>query len=159
MTLVTCDSLVLPHPLHRGCQNPVVVIDAEQPASSYTAKLSAPDVVPNEIAPTPESNRPTDTQPTKGSPRFHEILREMGELHDRKQRDYGKPGDPFANVRGGEDWNIPAWVAAMVRASDKVRRLQQYARTGTLANEGVRDSFLDLAVYAIIALALWEEQN
>lgn len=91
------------------------------------------------------------------SRRFHEILGDLGSLHDQKQRDYGKDDDPFANVRGTTEWGIEAWVGAMVRGTDKVKRLQQYARTGTLANEGARDSFLDLAVYSIIALVLWEE--
>lgn len=94
-----------------------------------------------------------------GSTRFHEILDEMGKLHDQKQADYGRPNDPFANVRATEEWGSAAWVGAMIRATDKMRRLQTYARTGKLANEGVRDSFLDLAVYAIIALVLWEEQT
>jgi hypothetical protein len=95
----------------------------------------------------------------RGSERFHEVLKELGELHDRKQTDYGRAGDPFANVRGTTEWGIPAWVGAMVRGTDKVKRLQQYARTGTLANEGVEDSFRDLAVYSIIALCLWEEDH
>lgn len=92
------------------------------------------------------------------SARFHEILREMADLHDSKQSDYGTPTDPFANVRGTADWGIPAWEGAMVRGTDKVKRLQNYARTGSLANEGVVDSFMDLAVYAIIARVLFEEE-
>jgi hypothetical protein len=93
----------------------------------------------------------------RGSERFHELLKQIGDLHDKKQRDYGSQQDPLANVRAGAEWNVEPWVAAMVRGNDKVRRLQQYARTGSLANEGVQDSFMDLAVYALIALVLWEE--
>lgn len=89
--------------------------------------------------------------------RYGEILDELGALHARKNRDYGRDSDPYANVRGSVEWGVPAWVGGMVRANDKVKRLQQYARTGTLANEGVRDSFLDLAAYAIIACILWED--
>ena len=47
----------------------------------------------------------------------------------------------------------------MNRAGDKIKRLQKYARCGTLSNEGARDSFMDLAVYSLIALLLWEEEN
>jgi hypothetical protein len=47
----------------------------------------------------------------------------------------------------------------MIRANDKIRRLQTYAKTGLLANEGVRDSFLDLAVYSLIGLVLFEEEE
>lgn len=93
------------------------------------------------------------------SQRFHDILVMLGDLHDKKQKDYGRGDDPFANVRGSEEWGMPAWVGAMVRANDKIRRLQQYARTGTLANEGVEDAFLDLAVYAVIAMVLWEQDQ
>jgi len=93
------------------------------------------------------------------SQRFHEILKQLGGLHDKKQQDYGRDNDPFANVRSTQDWGQPAWVGAMIRAQDKLKRLQAYAAKGTLANEGVEDSFLDLAVYSIIGLVLWEEEH
>ena len=93
------------------------------------------------------------------SQRFHSLLQEMGELHDKKQKDYGSDTDPFANVRGSAAWDIPPWIGAMVRATDKVKRLQSFARKGELANEGVIDSFMDLAVYSIIARVLYEEED
>jgi hypothetical protein len=92
-----------------------------------------------------------------GDPRFHKLLKEIGDLHDKKQQDYGVETDPFANVRGSSDWGVAPWVGAMIRANDKVKRLQKYARDGQLANEGARDSFMDLAVYALIALVLHDE--
>lgn len=98
-----------------------------------------------------------DAERHPNSQRFHDVLGELAELADRKQRDYGTTTDPFANVRGSTDWGIPAWVGTMVRATDKVKRLQTFSRTGHLANEGVRDAFLDLAVYAVIGLVLFEE--
>ena len=94
-----------------------------------------------------------------GDARFHALLKEIGDLHDKKQADYGVVTDPFANVRGSQDWGIEPWVGAMIRANDKVKRLQKFAREGTLENEGARDSFMDLAVYSLIALVLWEETN
>jgi len=96
---------------------------------------------------------------SQGSARFHSILQEMGQLHDQKQRDYGLPLDPFSNVRASIEWGVPSWVGCMVRATDKLRRLQTFAKTGTLANESVRDSFLDLAVYSIIGLCLFDEAS
>lgn len=94
-----------------------------------------------------------------GSENFHAILRSLGQLHDRKQQDYGRDDDPFANVRASSEWGIPGWVGALIRATDKVRRLQTYARRGSLANEGVLDAFDDLAVYAVIGRVLFEEGN
>lgn len=91
------------------------------------------------------------------SARFHELVKEISDLHDKKQADYGRENDPFANVRGSREWGIDDWVGAMIRLNDKVKRLQVYAQRGSLANEGVEDSFKDIAVYAIIALCLWEE--
>lgn len=93
------------------------------------------------------------------SQRFHALLTEIGELHDKKQADYGRANDPFANVRGTTEWGQPAWVGAMIRATDKMKRLQKLATHGTLSNESAKDSFLDLAVYALIGLVLYEEEH
>ena len=93
------------------------------------------------------------------SKRFHELLKEIGELHDRKQEDYGSDDDPFANLRGSEKWGIPAWLGALVRLNDKVVRLQAFARKRKLANESAEDSMRDIAVYAIIALVLYEQEG
>lgn len=93
------------------------------------------------------------------SERFHAFLKQMGDLHDKKQCDYGQPNDPFANVRASTEWGMPAWVGCMIRANDKIRRLQTMAKTGTLTNESARDSFMDLAVYSIIGLCLYEDDQ
>lgn len=99
------------------------------------------------------------------SQEFHDILGEMAELHDRKQQDYGRASDPFANVRASEDFGMPGWVGTLVRANDKMRRLQTAAAQAVkgqevqLVNEGVEDSLYDLAVYAVIALILFRESQ
>jgi len=103
-------------------------------------------------------NTPRTKQLHPASQRFHEILRELGALHDKKQKDYGTDTDPFANVRGSTEWGVPAWVGALVRANDKIKRLQSFARKGVLANESVQDSLRDLAVYAVISLVLYEQE-
>ncbi len=46
---------------------------------------------------------PCSSARPRGSESFHALLKEMGELHDRKQEDYGTDGDPFANVRGATE--------------------------------------------------------
>lgn len=78
-------------------------------------------------------------------------------MHDRKQADYGTDTDPFANVRTTEEWGVPAWVGAMVRLNDKVQRLKSLIKNGKLHNESAEDSLRDIAVYATIALVLWEQ--
>jgi len=90
---------------------------------------------------------------------FTAILDEIEELHDKKQQDYGRVSDPYANVRASEDFGIPGWVGTIVRANDKMRRLQKFSQDQSLVNESVEDSLLDLATYAIIALDLYRQEN
>ena len=92
-----------------------------------------------------------------GDPRFTSVLAELKEIHNKKSADYGTDADFLANVRASTDWGVPAWVGAMIRATDKVIRLQSMAIKGHLVNESARDACLDLASYAIIALILMEE--
>lgn len=98
-----------------------------------------------------------------GSYKFLEILDRLEQLHKQKQADYGQDGDPYANVRASEGFGMPAWLGVAVRMQDKMKRLQtagtQYIQRGgvTLSNESLEDTFLDLAVYAIIGLVMLEE--
>jgi hypothetical protein len=91
--------------------------------------------------------------------KFEQVLEELRAMHNKKQTDYGRTGDPFSNVRASEAFGIPGWVGAMTRANDKMRRLQKFAAEGNLANESVEDSLIDLAVYSIIGLILYREEQ
>lgn len=124
----------------------MIQFDAEQPVDWY--------VLGDDPFPTLAAEGPRHP----GSQRFHELLELAGEMHDRKQIDYGKDNDPFANVRSSTEWGIPGWVGAMVRLNDKVRRLQSLRLRGSLANESALDSFMDIAVYALIAYVLYEQE-
>jgi hypothetical protein len=95
--------------------------------------------------------------------RFRAGLDQQWEMHLRKQKDYGSIVDPFANVRASEKFGVPGWAGAILRANDKMVRLQKAisqvlrGEEINMANEGVEDSILDLAVYANIALAMFKE--
>ena len=93
----------------------------------------------------------------KSSCEFYQRLVEAAELHAKKQRDYGTGEDPFANVRATEKFGIPAWVGVAIRMNDKITRIQSMVKKGSLANESVEDSLLDIGVYAIIALVLRQQ--
>jgi len=47
----------------------------------------------------------------------------------------------------------------LVRLNDKIVRLKSFAKKGKLANESAKDSMMDIAVYALIALILYEEEK
>lgn len=86
---------------------------------------------------------------------FTTVLWELQAMHDRKGLDYGTNAEPFANVIAGADFaGIEPWVAALLRASDKMGRLSKAAHGHNLTVETLDDNLVDLAVYAIIALCL-----
>ncbi|OAI41836.1 hypothetical protein AYO40_06985 [Planctomycetaceae bacterium SCGC AG-212-D15] len=90
-------------------------------------------------------------------PGFLAILDEIRAMHVRKSADYGNEEDVFANIRAAERFGVPGWLGAVLRGNDKMARIQSFAANGNLANESLEDSLLDLANYAIIALAIMRE--
>lgn len=88
------------------------------------------------------------------SQQFYELLLSLGKLHDKKQADYGRDSDPFANVRAAAQWGMNPSLGVMLRMGDKFGRLQSFAQRGSLENESVEDSLRDIAVYALICLVL-----
>lgn len=94
-----------------------------------------------------------------GDSRFLSLLEQMASLHRRKAADYGSDEDPLANIRASEEIGVPAWKGAWLRAKDKVKRIDRFCVKGELKNEGVEDSLMDLAAYALLALVLYREQS
>lgn len=88
------------------------------------------------------------------SQKFYDLLLGLAELHDKKQADYGRDNDPFANVRRAFNLGINPSLGVILRMGDKFGRLESFALTGELQNESVEDSLRDIAVYALIALVL-----
>jgi len=75
----------------------------------------------------------------------------LAELLIKKQKDYGPknislaPGGPLNGLR--------------VRMFDKLARINNLVETGvTPENESLRDSFMDIANYAIIAMMVLDKQ-
>lgn len=89
-----------------------------------------------------------------GNAVFLAILDEMRALHLKKAADYGSDADPLANVRSAVDVGLRPEVGAWIRARDKVHRIDSFFRRGSLENESVEDSLLDLAAYSLIALVM-----
>ena len=89
------------------------------------------------------------------------LLEEMKATHDAKRHDYASTEDVFANFRHCEIAGIPAWKGVCVRISDKFSRIMGFAKKGKLKvkDESVKDTLIDMANYALIALILYEEQN
>jgi hypothetical protein len=94
------------------------------------------------------------------SQEFISVLDDIKAMHLRKSADYGTDEDPFANVNASVDFGVSGVVGTLIRANDKMRRLQAWSKGSSLVNEGVEDSLIDLATYAVIALVQFrKEQN
>ena len=90
---------------------------------------------------------------------FADILKEVQAMHDKKNRDYGRPDDPYYNIRNSQEFGISPVIGAVMRANDKMKRVQMWAQGSELANEGVEDSLLDMITYLTIALDLYREET
>ena len=91
--------------------------------------------------------------------RFHEIVNEMVDLHDRKNHDYAG-NDYLSNFLMCEKhMGIPGWKGCIIRLSDKMARIMNVARDDetSVGDETITDTLMDLAVYAIITRILYEE--
>lgn len=51
------------------------------------------------------------------------------------------------------------WRGVLVRMSDKWSRIEQLSTGKTAKNESLRDSLIDLAVYALIDVLLLDDQG
>ncbi|KKN77866.1 hypothetical protein LCGC14_0356030 [marine sediment metagenome] len=96
-----------------------------------------------------------------GHPKFYEMLEAMAELHSRKNHDYAGTSDPLKNLRACERLEIKPFIGVMVRLQDKWSRLEEFIKSGKLMvkGESVKDTLMDNAVYSILAIILYEEQE
>jgi hypothetical protein len=114
----------------------------------WQAKIDVPDFPQNKT--TLDPNDPFDA-----------ALIPIVETNRRKRKDYAKDGDPFSNFKvtsqGMGMAGFGPTEAAIFNVLQKLARLQSLRTNGRLrdtANEAVIDTYLDLAVYAIIAYAI-----
>jgi len=120
------------------------------------------EIAPAYDAEFPNTKYPTPNVPREGGhPMFYEILKQMEDIHSRKNADYTGEGDPLSNLRMCEDAGIPAWKGVIVRLGDKYARLNTFAKKESyqVKDESVEDTFLDNAVYSILGLILYRESH
>ena len=91
--------------------------------------------------------------------RFHEIVKEMVDLHNRKNKDYA--GEEYLSnfMMCEKHMGILGWKGCIIRLSDKMARIMNIARTDEISvgDETITDTLTDLAVYAIITRILYED--
>jgi hypothetical protein len=106
------------------------------------------------------------TETLTRSPKFFDELVKSADIHNRKNLNYAGNGtDPFKNFRECEKLacpyckrKIPAWVGVMIRMTDKYSRMTNLlGGIDDMVGESVKDTDLDLSIYAKIFKILYEE--
>jgi hypothetical protein len=92
-----------------------------------------------------------------GDPRFYALIEEISQLHSDKNFDYASRQNPLANFEECRGFGVEPHVGVFVRMSDKWSRLKQLIGGKSPKNESVRDTLIDLAVYALINVILLED--
>lgn len=85
---------------------------------------------------------------------------DMVKTAKKKNSDYAAGADPFANFRVVEKLGISSVEAGILtRMSDKLSRLISFTKKGSLEvkDESIHDTLKDLANYAAILSAYYEE--
>jgi hypothetical protein len=95
---------------------------------------------------------------------FEAVLIPMVETNRKKRADYARDNDPFSNFRETAPFTVSGTpeFAAIFNCAQKLSRLLALAHNGRLENpqnEAVEDTFLDNAVYAVIALAIYKQRS
>lgn len=96
-----------------------------------------------------------------GHPDFYKLLEQMADLHSRKNHDYAGENDPLKNLRACERLNLEPFLGVLVRLQDKWSRLEEFVNSGQLMvkDESVIDTLMDNAVYSLLAIILYREQQ
>jgi len=94
-----------------------------------------------------------------GHPDFYKLLKQMADLHSRKNHDYAGRSDPLKNLRACERLNLEPFLGVLVRLQDKWSRLEEFVKSGQLMvkDESVIDTLMDNAVYSLLAIILYQE--
>jgi len=97
---------------------------------------------------------------------MHPLLRLLAELYDltgRKNEGYAgaTPADPWANYRSAEAWGLTALDCDLPRFTEKNNRAAVlYSQRGAdRVGESLRDTLMDAAAIALIAVALLDERT
>lgn len=93
------------------------------------------------------------------NPKFDALLREMGRLHDAKNKGYAVASDPLHNFRACEEFGVPMYQGIAVRISDKQSRWLNLVKDATndQVGESLEDTTMDEAVYLLLFLIALEE--
>lgn len=122
-----------------------------------------PDETPAGLRPYPFELDPLADIRHLGNPAFVKHVYEMLDTHVAKAAGYAGSDNPdtWANFREATAWGLTPLQGCLVRMGDKYRRVQNLRRNAAndRVGESIKDTLMDLANYAIIAVCLMEEEE
>lgn len=92
------------------------------------------------------------------NPKFHALLKQMAEVHDSKNSDYSRDGEPYSNFKEAAAFagcSVDTVFAVLIGI--KGARLKVLLSGKKPNNESIQDSRLDLAIYAALWASFHEE--
>lgn len=92
--------------------------------------------------------------------RFDELIQKMKIIHTQKDKDYSG-SEELGNLKACQELGISPYVGVIMRISDKHKRICNLVKTGLKAEvdeEKLEDSLMDMAIYCILAIILYEER-
>ena len=93
------------------------------------------------------------------NPAFGKVVEEILALHDRKNADYGTQDNPLNNLQTCKKLGLEPTLGIVVRLQDKWSRIENFYRNGDLKNESLRDSFIDNAIYSLLAVTVLDAEE
>lgn len=95
-----------------------------------------------------------------GHKRFYELLEVMADIHNRKNQNYAKTKEPLSNLKMSQEFGVSPFLGTLTRMSDKWSRIVQLAGgKQDKVGESIKDTLLDLSVYSLLAIILFEENK
>ena len=93
-----------------------------------------------------------------GHPMFYELLKQMADLHSRKNHDYAGD-DPLKNLKAANRLGITPFKGVALRLQDKFSRVESFIEKGELLvkDEAIEDTMMDIAVYSLLGIILRRE--
>lgn len=88
-----------------------------------------------------------------------EICARALSLMEKKNRDYSIGDDPFGNFRATSILNIKPELGILMRCIDKIKRIETFIKSGTLENEAVIDSIVDIINYMVLLEGMLMEKE
>lgn len=93
---------------------------------------------------------------------LEDFVERMKQILGKKNHDYTSESiDPLFNFRRAENMGVPAWKGALIRFSDKVSRLETFAKKEMfeVSDENFEDTLLDAANYLFLIQELYKESK